>query len=68
MPRPRYHFQNDPFDSTPQLSFLLENLYANSINNKGARMAECKHDSKKYYFDTTRRVNQFGVYPNQSTA
>ena len=31
-------------------------------------MAECKHDSKKYYFDTTRRVNQFGVYPNQSTA
>lgn len=39
-----------------------------NINNKGARVAECNHDSKKYYFDTTRRVNQFGVYPNQSTA
>lgn len=39
-----------------------------NINNEGARVVECKHDSKKYYFDATRRVNQFGVYANHSTA
>ena len=39
-----------------------------NINNKGARVAECNYDSKKYYFDTTKRVNQFGVYANHSTA
>ena len=37
-----------------------------SVNDEGVRVIEAKFNSKTYYFDATRRLNQFGVYANHS--
>ena len=50
--------------SNPATYQKLQNEYI--INNEPCKVVEAKLNGKRYWFDATRRLNQFGAYANHA--